>query len=423
MKNFNLLFLASLLFDGLCLNLSSSIGLPIPIVSTVLIAINTFVFAAIITKVEENRGAYFFIFVAFIIKILLIYFDIYGRNIFILPNSGADSESFWRAAIDGRAFGELSAFTKVLRIETYIFGENRIMLQYVNSIFGTLSQIALIQIMDLLNINRNTIYKSSMLIALLPNTLVICSILLRESLIIWLMSISFYYLVKWYKNRRSGLLFYLSLIPIILSAALHSSMMFAIIPYIFLFIFSSKTENDFRLHFNRTTITKFAIISVLLTIIFSLFASTLFTYFQGMDNFDDISTKMSNYSTGGASYLSFIANTKNPLVVLVTAPIKLLYLYVSPMPWDWRGINDLVAFSLSSIVFFVVILRLIKINDKTQIVLFVVFTLIFMGAVYGMSTFNSGTAIRHREKMYPFLAIAIPFIINERQKINRKEDL
>jgi len=420
MKIFYLYFFFSLLIDGLVLKLASGLELSQEISTAILIALNLITFGAIITKAKDNRGVLFVILISLLIKIFLIYFDIYGRSIFILPNSGADSEVFWDYATSDIPLSKINMYSKVLRIETILFGENRIFLQYINAILGTLSQLTIIGTMDLLKIRKHTIYSAGIIMALLPNTLIINSILLRESTMIWLMAISLYLFVKWYSNRKKSICFYLSLIPILTATALHSSMIFSIIPYSFFYIFLSKTERNEKLHFNRTTIIKFLTVSCLVLVAFNIFSSTLFSYFGGLDSFEKISTKMTNYSSGGSAYLTSIAQSKNPVMIIVTMPIKFLYFYASPVPLDWRGLSDIIAFLLSSLVFIIVIYKIVRIKKKNTIELFVATTLIIMGFVYGSSCFNSGTAMRHREKMYPFVAIAIPYIIDTNQKHKRK---
>ena len=79
---------------------------------------------------------------AFIARVVVMFWDLLARTIFILPNSGADSEMFYDASLaisnDLSLLGSTrgGVFSDIMGILFKFIGDQRVVGQYVNVLFG-----------------------------------------------------------------------------------------------------------------------------------------------------------------------------------------------------------------------------------------------------------------------------------------------
>ena len=111
------------------------------------------------------------------------------------------------------------------------------------------------------------------------------------------------------------------------------------------------------------------------------------------------------YMPGNSDYLSLI-NYDNVWEAVMWTPIRMIYYFLSPMPWNWRGILDAFSFCADSLfhlsVFVILILFLRKKKwrfTQDEVVWFGLILLIITMFVYGWGTKKAGTAIRHRDNL------------------------
>ena len=175
----------------------------------------------------------FIIYLSYLIGIGIIYFDIYCNNIFILPNSGQDSISFYNAAISGTYYTNYSI---ILHILYKIFGANRFMFQYFNVFITVISHIYVLKSLEVLKIDKKIITKILLIVCFLPNSLIITSLLLREPYIILFNTISIYYFIRWFNDNKKSYIILCSLF-VLLSTFWHSLMIVAFIPIVLFFFF------------------------------------------------------------------------------------------------------------------------------------------------------------------------------------------
>ncbi len=409
------LIIIDLIFNILILQIINELAISNVIPTLVLLTVNSLVCMTIIFKSVENKKICYYMMGSYFIKMMLLFFDIYGKDIYILPNSGYDSEMFYKTAVIAKII-ETRGYTLFLKILFYAFGDNRIMFQYVNILFSLGTQILILNIMKQLKIDGKKILISLFLICFLPNNMIISSILLREPLMILLNTISLYYFIKWFNTFKNSY-FIKAIIFVLLSTYFHSSMIFIILPYSFAYVFYNKNKDKFL--FTKKCIFTFSIIMICFWGIYSIFGTYLFKYFEGLNDFNKITTKISNYAVGGSAYLGFLANATSPIILILSAPLKLIYFYCAPMPWDWRGIGDIIAFLLSSLIYIYILFKCIMSKNKNSLNKIIILIILTLGLVYGMSCFNTGTAIRHREKTIPFIVILYSLIEEKEKKVHK----
>ena len=348
---------------------------------------------------------------AFLIRFLALLWDLNMTHIFVLPNSGADSEMFYNQALTvsnnlslWNEFLNGGIYSKLMGTLFYFVGASRILGQYINVLLGFSTILVIHKTMNLLNLNKKTKYIVVILASFFPNSIVMSAIFLREIIPTFFVAASVYYFVKWYKQNKLGNIIS-SFILLFLASAFHSGVIAISIGYIFGFIFYNKKEN--RLRFSRYSILSFIIILLFLISTFTLFDDYIFGKFKSIDEISDI-YNTANRRLGGSAYLVGLT-MNNPIQFALFTPLKGFYFIASPLPFDWRGFMDSFTFFSDSLLYLVILFFMFKnyknLKNNKNLMLFLVIALISSIIIFGIGVGNAGTAVRHRQKLVPLFLI------------------
>ena len=127
---------------------------------------------------------------------------------------------------------------------------------------------------------------------------------------------------------------------------------------------------------------------------------------------DRLLIEISNRNINNAAYPEWTI-PKTPLEFVYKAPIRIFYFLFSPFPWDLTKITHLIGL-LDGTFFCVLFILMIKNfnsiwDDKALRFIFIIFLSYLF--IYGISTGNFGTGIRHRSKfIIILLLIVLPWI-------------
>lgn len=383
-----------------------------------------FVVSGIILLIKTKKNRIILV-AAYFIRILAMFWDIYARNIFTLVGSGGDSEGFYRSAVSvSKNLGLLTQYvygdfyTKILGVISYISFPERILLQYINVVLGLGIIIMMYKIMVYLKMNKKTVSIALIIISFFPISIIHSAILLRENVISFFAIVSLYYFIKWFNN---GLTFniMISFITLFIASSFHSGIIGLAIGYIFAILFYNHKSKKFS--FRLKTVLLFGIIIILSVIVFTRYKEVFFYKFADVNEIDDV-LKIANGGRGGGQYLKSL-NIDNPLKLLLFSPIKMFYFLGSPLPMNWRGIGDVVALATDGIFYLYFIIYSFKktiknsINDPLIISIFIM--LLGVIFLFGVSLANSGTAMRHRNKIIPIIIIFYS-MVKDNSLINKK---
>lgn len=352
----------------------------------------------------------------FIIRVLFLFFDLYGRGIFILPNSGSDSEGYFARAIEVSENMDLlgnsvvSIYSQITGVIIKFVGPQRMFVQYLNVLLGISTVYVIYLILRQIKV-RNKIQKWVLAIAsFMPNAIIMSAIFLREAFPAFFVAVSILYFMKWINfHKRSQML--VSLVSLGLASVFHSGVIGIILGLAFGFLFYDYRTQSFT--FTRQTILYGLLLLIIIIFSMIFFDDYIFGKFRGIDNINDIYNKASGIGRGGSVYLSGI-EVNNFLDFILYSPIKGLYFYLSPLPWDWRGLNDVFSFLIDSIVYFLIILFLFfnkSSTPKSKSLIFL-FSLMIIGGglVFGTGVDNAGTAMRHRQKLIPVFLMLLAIL-------------
>ena len=390
----------------------------------ILILINSFLIIFVIANnlKDEEKDFFLIIFISYLIRVIFLFIDIYGRDYFIFPNSGIDSEVFHFKAIEFAHFNsDTAGYPLIVGYIYKIFGTERLIAQYINIIFSITVMFYLIKILNLLQINHKVKKLILIIVAFIPNYIIMSSILLRESLLILFLTISLYLFLKWWKSYSIYSLMW-SFFFVLLASYLHSGAIANGLVYLIILIFYSPEKQKFKMNFQNLM---FGILMISILIIVNYYYKDLFFgYFQGKDSIESINTNVNNYSEGESVYIVGDGQINSIKDLIIYTPIRMIYFLTSPLPFQWRGLNDVIAFLCSSMFYLMTIIysiRAYKIGNSKNIIIVFLMLATISAIIYGWGVSNAGSALRHRDKFIinyaVMLAISLDSIYLYRYKL------
>lgn len=353
---------------------------------------------------EDEKKYNFIIFISFIIRNVVLFLDIHGMTVGF---TGDDTERFYLSALGQSIFTH--NYSTLLKFFIAIIGDSRIVLQYINVLCSLFSILLIKKILQIICHDKDKILLCLCIFSFAPaNILLTCS-LLRESIMIFLNVLSLYSFIKWF-TKQNKIYFILSILCIFFSSWLHSGMLVLLFAYAIAYIiYNHKLE---KLCFRRNSIFSLIFMILLTIALYIMFGSSVTSYFTRLQSIEALTVKN---TIGNTDYLTFINNvTSIPLLILYT-PLKIIYFYFSPMIWDCYSVGTLLVFLFSSSIYIFLLLNIIRgKSDNKALFILLMIGFLCLSIVYGWGTGNAGTAMRHREKILPFIIIMYSLINTKR---------
>ena len=97
----------------------------------------------------------------------------------------------------------------------------------------------------------------------------------------------------------------------------------------------------------------------------------------------------------------------------------MIYFLLSPMPWDWRGFKDAIAFMICSVPQLIIAVQFVKrvifgsrhkYTWEKSIIIALMASAFACAFIFGWGCRNAGTAIRHRDKFLSLYVIMLGFL-------------
>lgn len=357
-------------------------------------------------------------------RIFLVAFDLYGRNIYSLPNSGADSEWFYIRGLQ-YANGYLADQSGIVPVVGTLFrwlGDSRIYVQFLLMLCSVVALHMAVQVVEELGVDQKTRRNTMYILCLLPNFAILSSIFLRESIVTMFISISLLCFVRWWNGRTEGWLL-LAFIFVLAASWFHSGSVGVAVGYVMVLFVYNRKQGAF--HLSWKTIGPALLFLLLFVYLFNNYADTLFQKMAGLDSAEDIANLS---TTGGASYAAYVGNSNSIFNILIYTPLRIVFFLFSPFPWQIRGLSDIIALCFNSLFYLYVIVRTISFiskghSEKRKIVIALFIVAMTTAFVFGWGVANTGTAIRHRDKMVIVYGVLLSLTssIQGARKTARKE--
>ena len=425
-------FFIIILFGSLLTSLLFKSFIDNELLSNILVTFDSLLIIIFIFPGTKKDIVKFLFFIFFILRIFLLYIDYYGKEFVNVFHSGGDTERFYLWGIDISKnlsmMNEISytRYTDFLGILYWIIGDQRLFSQFINVILGMWSIFVLYKILDLFNLKDSNKLFFLALYGFYPQNIILSSILLREALIQFFFIYSIFFFSKWLMtNNRINI--FLTVFFVLLCSVFHSGLLISLLFYGYMFLFLDVTKYRFTYSFKRLTI--FFLCCVLLLAFIakdSSFLNGKFSILQTSENDLSLVEKYKSDSgteEGGSTYLkNYQINSAVDLIIIV--PLKFIYFVFSPMPYNVRGLGDLSAILIDSSFYYFLIFKIsrnrkriknnfFRILPKIFFILFIVVSIAF-----ALGTENSGTAMRHRAKIFPALIMVVIFIESIKENKN-----
>lgn len=405
-----MLAVCTLTIECLVLGLLTSSGVqgrPVPII-LLLIGLFSLAYFIDLSMSKRLRPVAFPLALGYLLRLFLLLFDLYGGFLYTLPNSGADSEMFFRQGIQC-SMGQIrdpSAFVRVLGTLLSWFGSSRLFLQFLLMLCSIVAIHCAAAILYEVGVPNRQRRRTMYVLCLLPNFAIISSLFLRESIVTMLLSLSVLCIARWKQRGKEGW-FLLAFLLSCCAAMFHSGSIAAAMGYILARLFYDTQRRTIR--FSWRNILPALVLLIIFLYLFNNYSEVFFGKMIGLEGIEDIAN---TGSLGDSSYAAYVGNSDSLSSMLLYTPIRIAFFLFSPFPWQWRGISDVIAFCFSSLFYAWVLMQTFcylgrkKVGNRELVIILLItaFTLLFVFA-WGVS--NTGTAIRHRDKMVVLYAVLL----------------
>lgn len=396
------------------------------IICLVIVMINVVILSIILGRYAKTKKEYLILWVSFVARILIMLLDVYAPEMKINIYSGYDTAGYHNTALhiltnnDMSVSGNLYAY--LLSLIYRIFGAQIIIAEYFNILLAMWAIVLVKDILYTLPINQKSRIIGFLIMALGPNYILLSPITLRESVIIFLITASLWNFTQWWNKqglKHIGLAMALS----IFGATFHSGAIAMAIAYGLIIIFFDQDHCVFKV--NYKTIVMGIVVSLCFVVVSYTIGDMIFIKFQRINDILDIGQEVA-YAEGGSAYLDNQISESIPDLILNT-PIRILYFVGSPVPWQWRGVNDILAFLFSTLIYLCAIIYLIKAlrldgKNKNLIIMLLIMAL-SSAAIFAWGVSNAGTALRHREKFISIYVVMLAVGMNETKIIRNDKFL
>jgi hypothetical protein len=355
---------------------------------------------------------------AFIARILLSLFNVYIGG---LPDSGADAVTFEANAW----IWSQGDFSDVFFNFTH--GRHGYILSWIIALFYNLTDRSLLASQTLSVIfGMGSIYlgwklsaeiwskevanRSAWVMAFFPSWVLYSVLILREVYIWFFILFALIGVVRWVKfNKFLDLI--IAVIGFIVASFFHGVMLLGLLVFIG-FVFYRAFVNLL----DSLTTTKVPFIQLL---VFILTGIVITAFFMSLINipyigtFEDIEVdriiKRSMVTASGGSAFPEWLIPQGLLDMIWKVPVRVMYFFFSPFPWDISKPIHLIGF-LDGVIYLILFMllwarRKFIFKNRSAKILFSI--LLVYVLVFSIGIGNSGTATRHRAKMFPIIFVLV----------------
>lgn len=387
-----------------------------PFLSILIANIVTFgLFFSTFKLFKEKKYLYIFISVVLIKLVLLILnakfkfplmagvdwinYDLYAKDAISNANTIAD---IFNQSIDFFVFLMACIYkifgSNVEQVYFYIFPFSLLLVKYVYKIAFLVSN------------KEKTATIAALVMLLWPVNIIFSIALLREIPIQLLVAASFYNFLVYYKQRKGWNLLY-AFIFIILATLMHSGMVGIFVVYLYVLM-------QIKIYHKVKPLRVLPLVlagSVLLAFSLTPLWDSMFKRFTPADSEDGVVTSLENQNKylGDAATNYINSAPQNFNEVVTSAPYRLAMFALAPLPWQVYSFSTLISFVLDGILQLGILCMLLwlfkkrrKLPSKDKSILAVMMMCIVVTyLVFSFGTSNYGTAMRHRAKVAPIIAV------------------
>lgn len=368
----------------------------------VYIVLNVLFFILYFYRKSDDKTLFMILVGGLMLRMAALYYD---RTVAWLPFNTTDAQRFHELSVEtANALPDVllehftGFYSQVLGVIYYIFGPYQFWGHFLNISFVMLAATKLLDIADLMKLTLMNKKIMSFIWMFAPIPFLMSYALLREGSMYYFVVLSIYYFLKWTKDYRLFNII-MAVLSVYIGSKYHEGLIAVAVPYLYALIFYDRQKNKIKMNgLNIACMTT---------------AFIVFLAFIGSEAGQEYIQKTNAETGGGSAYLTNL-KVETPIEFLFAGPIKAVFLVYSPMPWLVRNPMDIITLLLDSSLWIYTTYLFVK-NYKTidSRYKLLMLSIILGGFVYGMGTLNTGTAIRHRNKLMSFTLVLMMAIKNK----------
>ncbi len=361
----------------------------------------------------------------YIWRIFLLYFDIYGQSIYQLPNSGFDSNRFYRSAMSMLGFGEYLDMGSFSQVMAYIFkftGINKLWGQFIILLCSLIAILFFARILEYVSIESSKKKAVMLIINLLPNFAILSVIFLREAPVTMFITISLFFFIKWFNGASSRNIVFAIVFDVIASY-FHGGSIGVLVGYaVVLFLYDRANA---RVRISVKSMVFATIMVFIISYLYFNYSDVLFGKLSKVDSIEDIANTL---DYGGSTYAQYVGDSSSVQNMVIYTIPRIVYFLFSPFPWQWRGLSDIIAFLFSSLFYMYALFAAVKnmhyygLNNRNQVlaVMIIAFCIVF---IFAWGVANTGTAARHRDKMVMLFGVLLALSLDRGESRNDRRHI
>lgn len=396
--------------------------------SLIFVALITFYFS------KYYKSLATILYVALCVRLITIFF---GNFLVILPDSWGDATWFelnaWQMSQDGFfiVFDKFPSdksslyISWILALIYSLTDRSVIMLQSISLFFGIGSVLLGVRLVSKIW-NEKISIKVGWILALYPTLILYSCLVLREAYIWFFLLVGVYGIVSWFKDGG-----FKAVIIIIIgffgATFFHGGMFVGGFIFLCIVIITSFFETIKKLKYFKISISSLTVLSLslIMTVYLLSISNTIpkiGSIIQIFD-FEIIIEEISNRNINRAAFPEWTI-PKTTIELIYKAPIRILYFMFSPFLWDITKLSHLFGFFDGTffLIMFILVIKNIKFIWSDRILRTIFIILVSYFVLYGLSTGNFGTGLRHRTKfiIISILLVApwIPKLVFNKKKRN-----
>ena len=365
------------------------------------------------------------ILVGFFIRMIVLYLDVY--KIVPILHSGGDSEGFHEIATCNflnagysNVWLTYTNYSDVLSVIYMFCNGQRLVGQYLNVLLGMGVIYYIYLSCRELRITNKTIFLVITIICFFPTAIIFSGIMLREAWQEFFLAYSLFNFIRWFRKEGDKYII-VAILSVLGAAYMHSGSLCLVVGYLFAYIYYDPRKDVVK-NSIKNAIKCIFVISIFL---FFFFSGSTFTdrldISKQMEEDVFLESLNTSRSEAGSVYLQWI-DIKSSWQMILFSPLRMFYLMFSPIPFDWRGINDMIAFLFDSLFYLFFMYTIIKYYGKIKgrnkrLLNFIALSFLVTVLVFGYGTGTAGTAMRHRCKILSFILIAFAITYDKKNDL------
>ncbi|MDC3262035.1 hypothetical protein OAU90_00695 [Candidatus Pseudothioglobus singularis] len=252
--------------------------------------------------------------------------------------------------------------------------------------------------------------KSAWVMAFFPTTMLYSVLTMREVYIYFFILFALIGVVRWVKFEKL-LDLLIAVVGFILASFFHGAMFLGLLVFIGFVFYRAFVDLLFSIKTTNYTYLQLLVLigsSMVFTAFFlSAFEIPYLGTFREI-SIDTIIRRTSVTAVGGSAYPQWL-NPQEFWDLIWKTPVRVMYLFFSPFPWDISKPLHIIGFLDGTL--YLILLSLIwrrrKFIFKNRSAKILLVMLLVYAIVYSLGIGNSGTATRHRAKMFPIIFILV----------------